>query len=138
MMKKSLIFFGTFLFLFGWVRYFFSSGGIRNLLFGVGPDGFGYWFEESGILIPVSGQFQDAVYANAHNEFITCMVNLGIPGVILYIAFFVNTLIRFLKAKGHPWRMTGILLIAAYTVNQFFSFQQLVATPLFIFLIALE
>ncbi len=113
----------------------FGKGNLREILLGVGPDCFGAHMEAGQYLnITVAGQWADSVYANAHNEILTMLINEGILGAVAYVGIFVAAFLRFRKAKEEPAAVAGLLVMAGYLANNFFSFQQVVSTPL-VFLI---
>ena len=75
----------------------FSKEGIVRWIFGVGPDAFGVWYEKAGITISGDGEFAGAIYTNAHNEWITALVNTGFIGVLSYLAIFVMAVWKYGK-----------------------------------------
>ena len=118
------------------VSYFFSDGKMKNFLFGLGPDCYGYWSKAKNISLPVIGPFAQSVYTNAHNDYLTTFMNLGLIGLILYLSLFVTTVIELKKQNNREYFLLGLMLIAAYGVHNFFSFQQICSTPIFFLLIA--
>ena len=105
-------------------------------LVGVGPDCFAeYIYEIPELTERIYMAFGDSRLTNAHNEWITILVNLGALGVIFYVGFFVSAFIRFLKKAPEK---TVLYLYAvsiwAYMVHNIVSFQQVLNTP-FVFLI---
>lgn len=114
----------------------FWDGDILQKLFGAGPDCYAeYMYHHNSMELQVSGQFQGAIFANAHNEWLTMLLNEGIIGAAAYIGFFLTAFVRFFRrVDTQPGLMAGALAVAVYCVNSFFSFQQVVSTPL-IFLV---
>lgn len=117
----------------------FWRSGPGNLLYGVGPDCFArYFYEQESLALqaPISWE-EGAIYANAHNEWLNMLVNQGILGAGAYLGFFLSAFVRFWRRRGGNRRMTaGMMAVAAYLANQFFSFGQVVATPLIFLVIA--
>ena len=119
------------------------EGFLRNdfvgKLFGVGPDCFAEYIYSSfppEELLTLSGRWAGAVYANAHNEWLNHLVNLGIMGTGCYLAVFVTGVVRCRKAalcQGGEKRIgaAGILAILLYGVVSCTCFQQCLSTPLF-------
>lgn len=107
-------------------------------LYGVGPDCFArYFYEVETIDIGVTGQWMGAIYANAHNEWLNMLVNEGILGFVAYLGFFLSAFCRFWKNSRENRRMmAGMMAVGAYVANQFFSFGQVVSTPLIFLVIA--
>ncbi len=111
----------------------FAKESLLHKLFGVGPDCFGSYAmavygEEVKLL------WGDKMLTNAHNEWLTTMVNTGILGAAAYIGIFVTAVRRFLKA----WRQDYVLAASAasavsYMAYNFFCYQQVCCTP-FVFL----
>lgn len=110
---------------------FWECGPMR-MLFGVGPDCFAcYFYERYPMNIQVTGQWENAVYANAHNEWLNMLNNEGVLGAAAYMGFFVSAFRSFrMRYKENPKMMAGMMAIASYCVNNFFSFGQVVSTPL--------
>jgi len=122
---------------FVWKETFaaFAHSGVKNWITGVGPDCFAYWFIDSGIDIPTEGFYQGAAYSNAHNEWLTALVNTGLIGLVAYIGIFAGAIRSYIKnTERSKEAAIGILVLTAYLSNQFFSFQQVLVTP-FLFLI---
>lgn len=124
------------------LKHYLLDSGKREFLFGVGPDAFGCWYKTKNIVIPqVGGPFMDAVYTNAHNDLLTAVVNLGIPGVLVYIGVFISMAVTAVKSfsvkENKVWAMTPLLIIIGYVANNIFSFQTVCSTPIFFIIIAL-
>ena len=119
----------------------FSGGSLREKIFGIGPDCYGPWFMEKDIFIPQSGYFEDATFSNAHNEWVTTLVQTGIGGVIVYLGIFVTAAISFAKKLKMEsckyFALLGVMLLILFFSNQFFSFQHICATPIFYILLAM-
>lgn len=111
----------------------FAGESLLHKLFGVGPDCFGSYVsavhgEEVTLL------WGDKLLTNAHNEWMTMAVNVGILGAAAYIGIFITAVRRFLKA----WRQEYLLAASAasavsYMAYNFFCYQQVCCTP-FVFL----
>ena len=120
---------------------FLADSKVKELIFGVGPDCFGFWYQTKNIVIPVEGgPFGEAVFTNAHNDLLTAMVNYGIPGMILYSSTFIIMLITLIKRCGKGlsnWSVLGIAVLMGYFINNIFSFQQVCSSPLFYIIMGL-
>ena len=107
-------------------------------LFGVGPDCFAEYVYSTfppEELLTLGGRWAGAVYANAHNEWLNHLVNLGIMGTGCYLAVFAAGIVRCRKAalrQGGEKRIAvaGILAILLYGVVSCTCFQQCLSTPL--------
>lgn len=109
---------------------FRQNGGLQKLL-GVGPDCFAeyiYSSFSSAELPAPEGKWKDAVFANAHNEWLNQLVNLGIMGTGAYLGIFLAGVRRYRH------RLAGVLAIALYLAASLTGFQQVLSTP-FLFLL---
>lgn len=114
-------------------EYFARSPWYRKV-FGAGPDCFYHAvysvFAVNDVIHPV-GQWEAAVYANAHNEWLNMLVNQGILGLVGYAGIFGAGFVRLWRnreRRKEAW--WGLLAIAGYCVHGLVSFQQTVSTPL--------
>ncbi len=107
---------------------------------GVGPDCFAmYLYTLPDLAKTVIKQFDGARLTNAHNEWLTVLVNQGIFGFISYGGIFISAVVRFISGaekalKGRKKYLYIFALSAfAYTIHNIVSFQQILSTP-FMFL----
>ena len=128
----------------------FGEMPLSNKLIGVGPDSFAsYLYMLPEVTEKVVDQFGTSRLTNAHNEWLTVLVNHGIIGLIGYAGIFVSVWIRFiyraeritvsLKEKREGDKRQLYLYIFAisafsYTIHNIVSFQQILSTP-FVFLL---
>lgn len=104
----------------------FVQGGFRQKLIGVGPDCFANYIYSTlpaSQLTPTEGFWTGTVYANAHNEWLNTLVNLGILGTAALAGIYISSVKRYRKLH------LGMLVIAMYGVNSLISFQQVLSTP---------
>lgn len=115
----------------------FAEADIVTKLYGAGPDCFAlYMYENVDMNIISSGQWSESIYANAHNEWFTMLINEGILGALTYIGIFVSGIKNAIRnIKRNELCAIVAMAAAAYAVNNFVSFQQAVSTPL-IFIVA--
>lgn len=117
------------------------SGGMKQFLIGAGPDCFApyiYNLFDVDHIMAVSGQWQGAVSANAHNEWLNMLVTGGAFGLITYAGIFLTMYIRCMRRSGdHPELLLGAMCIAGYGINNIFSFQQAVSTPVIFAILAI-
>jgi O-antigen ligase len=124
------------------LKGFLQSSFIQKL-FGVGPDCFArYFYEDYNLNVWSAGMWEDAIYANAHNEWLTMLVNEGVFGITAYAGFFISSVCGFIKkyktnTAENSIAVMGIMSVAAYAANNFFSFGQVVSTPLVFLIVAL-
>lgn len=110
----------------------FLDQDIVGKLVGVGPDAMGLYIH-SGINPDlkqlVESYFGRLMLTNAHNEWLTVLINEGLLGAVGYIGLMLTAVRRYLKA-GSEDALAGAagMGILAYTVNNIFSFQQVMST----------
>lgn len=100
-------------------------------LIGIGPDCFAeYIYEVPELAERVYMQFGNVRLTNAHNEWLTVLVNTGALGLLSYAGIFMSALWRFAKeAKVQPMLYLCAASILAYTIHNMVSFQQILNTP---------
>lgn len=105
-------------------------------LFGVGPDCFaGYLYTVPELAEQVYAQFGSSRLTNAHNEWLTILVNQGAFGLICYIGIFGSAFLSFIKKAGiQPVLYLCAAAVLTYTVHNMVSFQQVLNAP-FVFII---
>lgn len=106
----------------------FAEQDLLHKIVGVGPDAMSAFLHNHGseaLQSLVKQNFHAAQLTNAHNEWFTVLVDLGIIGAIGYIGMMVSAIVRFLKA-GMEKPIVGAcgLSLLAFTANNMFSFQQ--------------
>ena len=106
----------------------FEGQDLLHKLTGVGPDCMSkylYSGENPELLADVKEKFGAARLTNAHNEWLTVLVNTGIIGLIGFGGMMVSGMRDLLK-KGleNPIVCACGFCLLAYTVNNIFSFQQ--------------
>lgn len=106
----------------------FTAQDLLHKLIGVGPDCMWSYINsgsDAKLLADVKELFGEARLTNAHNEWLTVLINEGILGLIGFGGMIVCGIREFLgKAKGDPIVMACGFSLLAYTVNNIFSFQQ--------------
>ena len=106
----------------------FSEQDLIHKLFGVGPDCMAkYLYTDASqeLLGVVTETFPNQRLTNAHNEWLTILVNIGLPGCICYAGMMLTAIIRFLKNHEKSVIATACgFCVLAYTVNNMVSFQQ--------------
>lgn len=97
-------------------------------LFGVGPDCMAAYFYTDGnpdLVTKVNQYFKEARLTNAHNEWLTILINMGLLGLISYAGIMISAVKRYIGGREHsPVAGACGLCVLAYTVNNMFSFQQ--------------
>lgn len=118
----------------GWAA--FINMDFLHKLVGVGPDCFAaYLYAVPELAQRAYMQFGTSRLTNAHNEWLTMLVNQGILGVVCYAGFFVSAFVRFIKkAPAQPILYLCAASILTYTVHNIVSFQQVLNVP-FVFMI---
>jgi hypothetical protein len=108
-----------------------TSYGELNLwqkLFGVGPDC--YYPYVNAYHADFTSRWSSAI-CNAHNEFLTALVDVGLVGALCYFGFFISLLVytRKLKKK-EPLLLVLAAGIVGFLFNNLFSFMNIISTPL--------
>jgi len=106
----------------------FLAGDWKQKLIGAGPDCFAeylYSHLDMGSILEMEGHWSASIFANAHNEWLNTLVNLGILGVMAYLGIFLCGVRRY---RG---MMLGVLVLGLYAVNSLVSFQQVMNAPVF-------
>lgn len=107
---------------------------LPHRIFGVGPDCFNsyvtaYHGEEAALY------WGNKLLTNAHNEWLTMLINGGILGAAAYLGIFVSAAGRFMQGRRRNDLLTGITAaIVAYMCYNFFCYQQVLCTP-FVFML---
>jgi len=104
----------------------FVQGGFRQKLVGAGPDCFAEYIYSTlpaWKLTPTEGFWTGTIFANAHNEWLNTLVNLGILGTVALAGIYISSVKRYRKL------LLGVLVIAMYGINSLISFQQVLNTP---------
>lgn len=110
----------------GW-RCFWEQNFLHKLV-GVGPDAMSA-FLSSGASPELSGFvkdfFDNTKLTNAHNEWLTILVDTGILGLVAFAGMIISGIRDFLRSgKDCPAAYICGFALLAYTVNNIFSFQQ--------------
>lgn len=111
----------------------FAKESLGHKLFGLGPDCFrSYTAAVHGEEVTLL--WGDKVLTNAHNEWLTMLVNTGIFGAAAYLGIFVSAVGRFLKARHQDYFLVGAAAsTVSYMAYNFFCYQQVCCTP-FVFI----
>lgn len=110
----------------------FMDQNLAGKLLGVGPDAMAMYIHsgaDPALKQMVEDYFGRLMLTNAHNEWLTVLINEGLLGAAGYIGLMVSAIRRYLKA-GRTDTLAGAagMGILAYTVNNVFSFQQVMST----------
>lgn len=109
----------------------FAAMPVFNKIVGVGTDCF-YLFAYNNWQIAerLYHVFGDARLTNAHNEWLTVLVNSGILGFFSYAAIFLSAIFQQVKAgKKQKMILVSAVCILSYTAHNMVSFQQVICTP---------
>ena len=115
----------------------FREQDLLHKIFGVGPDcmaAYLYADGSEGLIIMVKEAFGNLRLTNAHNEWLTLLVNTGLLGAVSFIGMMVSAIWRYLsvtarcdvkdKIKYVTIVMACGFCLLAYTANNMVSFQQ--------------
>ena len=110
----------------------FCRGDLKQKLLGAGPDCFAGYLEQvlpGGTVLFDKGYFADSIFTNAHNEWLTTLINLGALGTAAYAAVFLTALRKYRRNS------MAIMLLFTYGMYSLISFQQVLNTPFFFLLL---
>lgn len=119
--------------------YCFGEQDFLHKLVGVGPDcmaAFIYGDAGEGLQAMVKETFASARLTNAHNEWLTMLVQVGALGAVSYVGMMISAIKRYISSRNFNI-VAGICgcCLLAYTINNMFSFQQsMSAATIFIIL----
>ena len=106
----------------------FAEQNLWHKLVGVGPDCMWAFIDSETVpdlYADVTNMFGFSRLTNAHNEWITILVNTGILGCIGFAGMIICGIRDFMRAKGRSALIFACgMALLAYTVNNIFSFQQ--------------
>lgn len=111
----------------------YGKEGFLFKVFGMGPDSFYYvlyqWGSDAMDWIN-RGLLDNNVYSNAHNEWLTLLIQQGILGVIAYGGIFFTAFENLRKSVSQDPRALAVLLgLTGYLICSLFTFQQVLSTP---------
>lgn len=118
----------------------FLHGDFIDKLIGSGPDTMYYqMISFSDLHEEWYSIYKGARLTNAHNEWITLLVNNGILGLLAFVFMLASSVkASFKAAKEKPELIIFSLAIISYTAHNMFSFQQITNTPLLFAVIGIE
>lgn len=106
----------------------FWEADLLHKIFGVGPDCMYAFLSKDAspeLQNMVNDFFAGNRLTNAHNEWLTILVDMGVLGAVSYAGMMISAIRSFLRA-GKESALAGAcgFCVLAYTVNNMFSFQQ--------------
>lgn len=112
----------------------FREGDLHQKLLGAGPDCFARYLGDllpRGTVLFDKGYFKGSVFTNAHNEWLTTLVNMGLLGVAAYAAVFITAL------RTYKNSFLAVVLLITYGIHSLISFQQVLNAPFFFLVLGL-
>ncbi len=111
----------------------YGKEGVLFKGFGMGPDSFYYalyqWGSDAMDWIN-RGLLDNNVYSNAHNEWLTLLIQQGILGVIAYGGIFATSIKNLRRSVGKDPRALAVFLgLTGYLICSLFTFQHVLSTP---------
>ncbi|MDE6883633.1 MAG: O-antigen ligase family protein [Lachnospiraceae bacterium] len=103
---------------------------------GAGPDCFAdYIYDVPKLAERMRDEFANQRLTNAHNEWLTVLINTGALGLLCYVGIYATAIMRFAKRAGRkPLLCACAMALSAYMVHNMVSFQQILSTP-YIFIV---
>lgn len=107
----------------------FREQDLLHKLLGVGPDCMAAYLYGDGsesLIAMVKEAFGDRRLTNAHNEWLTLLVNMGLLGAVSFAGMMVSAIWRYLGVtiRSNTVAIACGFCLLAYTVNNMVSFQQ--------------
>lgn len=112
----------------------FTKAGLLQKFIGAGPDCFApylYQLLPAEEIYSIEGYWQNAAFANAHNEWLNHLVNLGLLGTAAYTGIFLSAL------KRYQGMLLGVFAIVLYGIASLTGFQQVLNTPMLFLVLGL-
>ena len=109
----------------GWMC--FMEQNYLHKLVGIGPDAMSFFEYDAGsveLQSLLKENFGSSVLTNAHNEWLTVLIDVGILGLITFVGMVLTGIWQLLKKDRNRVTFACGLCLLAYTVNNMFSFQQ--------------
>lgn len=114
------------------IRCFWEQNLLHKLV-GVGPDCMAAFLHQNGseeLVSMVKQTFGTARLTNAHNEWLTILVDMGLLGFVGFVGMMTSAIKRYINdGKQHMVIGACGFGLLAYTINNMFSFQQSMSTP---------
>ena len=110
----------------------FWEADFLHKIFGVGSDCLYAFLSNEGsvgLQTMVNDRFGGNRLTNAHNEWLTTLINLGVLGTTAYAAVFLTALRKYRRNS------MAIMLLFTYGMHSLISFQQVLNTPFFFLLL---
>lgn len=109
-------------------------------LIGSGSDTFFYEMISYNDLHDIWNEiYKGARLTNAHNEWISLLVNNGVLGLVAFVGMLVTSVTAaFKNADRSPVLVSFALAVISYTANNMFSFEQVTNTPFLFLVLGLE
>ncbi|MBP5299089.1 MAG: O-antigen ligase family protein, partial [Lachnospiraceae bacterium] len=119
------------------IKAYLDGGPIQKLV-GWGPDSlaFAVYRDGSSVADFVVNKFGEARLTNAHNEWITVLVNYGFLGLVAFMGAQISKAKELLKGNNGLSFACGMALVS-YMAHNFFSFAQPVNIPYIFILMGL-
>lgn len=109
----------------------YRSMDVLHRFVGIGPDCFAdYIYDVPELAGRMIDRFGTMRLTNAHNEWLTVLVNTGALGLFCYAGMFLTAFVRCLRrGEEEPLFYVCAAALLAYTVHNMVSFQQVLSTP---------
>lgn len=118
-------------FTWNFTMFSFKNMTFIQKIFGVGPDCYkAYHYSIPEYTDLLRGFWGELNLTNAHNEYLTTLINFGILGVLSYLTMLVTAIVTFFKARKKDIAAAGFALcLIAYMAHNIFCYQQVCCTP---------
>ena len=124
---------------FAWRYTFeiFSEMPFLQKCFGVGPDGYSFYAKSIPVLAEHMQNFWgNLILTNAHNEYLTKLINVGIFGLFSYLFMLGSAIYLCLKNRKEQVLLPAFALCTvAYMTHNIFCYEQVCCSPFFYILL---
>jgi hypothetical protein len=104
----------------------FNNLSLWKKIFGYGPETFGIL-----LLRKTANNPYNEVFDSAHNEYLHCLITVGIAGLIAYVLFVLSFIKDNLKKHSNPYIIAIVFGIICYSVQAFVNLNLPIVTPIF-------
>lgn len=110
----------------------FNNLPLWKRLFGYGPETFGIL-----LLRKTANNPYNEVFDSAHNEYLHCLITVGIAGLASYVLFILSFIKNGLNRYKNPYIVAVIFGVICYSVQAFVNLNLPIVTPVFWLLISI-
>jgi hypothetical protein len=104
----------------------FNNLTLWKKIFGYGPETFGIL-----LLKKTANNPYNEVFDSAHNEYLHCLITVGIAGLTAYVLFILSFIKDNLKKYNNPYIVAIVFGVICYSIQAFVNLNLPIVTPVF-------